>query len=62
MTELGIPRLVVSKILNHAETTVTAVYDRHRYDPEKKAALEKWQRRLLHVVEKPTVELAALSA
>ena len=28
----GVPRLVVSKILNHVETGVTAVYDRHGYD------------------------------
>jgi integrase len=63
MTGLGISRLVVSKILNHAEKTVTAVYDRHGYDAEKKAALDKWQRRLMHVVEKTSaLELEALSA
>ncbi len=63
MTGLGISRLVVSKILNHAERTVTAVYDRHGYDKEKQIALEKWQRRLFHVVEKtPTAEVVALSA
>ena len=42
LTGLGIPRLVVSKILNHVETGVTAVYDRHSYDPEKRHALELW--------------------
>ena len=36
----GVPRLVVSKILNHVETGVTAVYDRHSYDGEKRAALD----------------------
>ncbi|MFZ1640513.1 MAG: tyrosine-type recombinase/integrase [Candidatus Contendobacter sp.] len=46
MTALGIPRLVVSKILNHAERGVTAIYDRHTYDPEKREALEKWARKL----------------
>lgn len=46
MTGLGVPRLVVSKILNHAERGVTAVYDRHSYDPEKRDALEKWARKL----------------
>ena len=29
MTSAGVPRLVVGKILNHAETGVTAVYDRN---------------------------------
>jgi integrase len=42
MTALGINRLVVSKVLNHVETGVTAVYDRHSYDAEKRHALEAW--------------------
>jgi len=33
---------VVSKILNHAESGITAVYDRHSYDEEKREALEAW--------------------
>lgn len=43
MTAMGIPRLVVSMVLNHAQRGVTAVYDRHSYDPEKKAAMMKWE-------------------
>jgi integrase len=46
MTGMGIPRLTVSKILNHVEPGVTAVYDRHSYDREKREALEAWSRRL----------------
>ncbi len=42
LTGLGIPRLVVSKILNHVESGITAVYDRHSYDPEKRHALDLW--------------------
>jgi len=42
MTALGVPRLVVSKILNHTENSVTAIYDRHSYDKEKREALEMW--------------------
>jgi integrase len=42
MTSLGISRLVVAKILNHVERGVTAVYDRHSYDREKRAALDTW--------------------
>jgi hypothetical protein len=40
----------VSKILNHVETGVTAVYDRHSYDPEKRAALDFWGKRLEQIV------------
>jgi integrase len=46
----GVPRLVVSKILNHVETGVTAVYDRHSYDAEKRAALDYWGKRLEQIV------------
>ena len=50
ITAMGIPRLTVSKILNHVESGVTAVYDRHSYDKEKRAALEKWSKRLEKIV------------
>jgi len=50
MTGMGISRLTVKKILNHAERDVTAVYDRHSYDPEKRTALEAWGRRLEAIV------------
>ena len=46
MTGMGIPRLTVGKILNHAEPGVTAVYDRHSYDREKRDALDRWGRRV----------------
>ena len=50
MTSMGISRLVVSKILNHAEPGVTAVYDRHSYDFEKRAALDAWSKRLEEII------------
>jgi integrase len=50
MTGMGIPRLTVSKILNHVEPGVTAVYDRYSYDKEKREALEAWSKRLLVMV------------
>lgn len=50
ITGMGIPRLTVSKILNHVEPGVTAVYDRHSYDTEKREALEAWGCRLQFIV------------
>lgn len=50
MTAMGISRLIVGRILNHAESGVTAVYDRHSYDKEKREALDAWARRLLVIV------------
>ncbi|MGE3847757.1 MAG: tyrosine-type recombinase/integrase [Gammaproteobacteria bacterium] len=46
MASMGIPRLVLSKILNHADGSVTAVYDRHSYDDEKRQALLTWAAKL----------------
>ncbi len=42
MAAMGINRLVIGKVLNHVEAGVTAVYDRHSYDAEKRRALEAW--------------------
>lgn len=50
MTAMGIPRLHVSKVLNHTEGGVTAIYDRHSYDKEKRQALEAWGRKLESIV------------
>ncbi len=50
MTELGIQRLVVSKILNHADPSVTGIYDRYQYGPEKRRALEAWSARIVEIV------------
>lgn len=46
MASAGVPRLVISKVLNHVEPGVTRVYDRHSYDAEKRQALEAWAARL----------------
>lgn len=50
MTEMGISRLVVSKILNHVDSSITAIYDRHSYDAEKRNALEMWGQRLNEII------------
>ncbi len=52
MTGISIPRLVVSKLLNHVEQGITSVYDRHSYDAEKRAALLKWEHQLREVLER----------
>ncbi len=50
MTSIGIPRLVVAKILNHVEQGVTAIYDRHSYDADKRDALTRWDRELREII------------
>jgi integrase len=52
MASAGVSRLVIAKVLNHVETGVTAVYDRHSYDAEKRAALDLWGRELQRILRK----------
>jgi integrase len=50
----GIARLTISKVLNHVERSVTAVYDRHSYDAEKASALAWWDARVKAIADKKT--------
>ena len=50
MAESGVPRFDISKVLNHTDQEVTAVYDRHSYDTEKRQALTAWARQLDTVI------------
>ncbi len=62
---LGIDRFIIARVLNHAERDVTGqVYDKYTYEPQVRAALEKWAQRLREIVSgEPAagkvVELAA---
>jgi integrase len=51
MTRLGIPRLHVEKVLNHATGDIPEIYDRHDYIPQKREALEKWGKHLSAVIK-----------
>lgn len=42
MAELGARRTVVSRVLNHSDHSVTAIYERYSYLPEMEAALQAW--------------------
>jgi len=51
LASLGVSRLVVSKILNHKDRNVTGIYDRYRYDSEKRQGLEAWANKIIEIVE-----------
>ena len=51
MARLGVDRVVIGKVLNHAEPGVTATYDRDDRAPEKRSALDRWALRLQAVVD-----------
>jgi integrase len=41
---------IIDAILNHVKKGVIAIYNRHKYDNEKQAAMESWERKLLSIV------------
>lgn len=52
MASGGVPRFVISRILNHSEEKdITGVYDRYSYDAEKRAAMKFWERQLTAVLK-----------
>lgn len=53
MARIGIPRLIISKIENHAEGGVTRIYDRYAYEKEKREALGLWAEKVRSIVEPP---------
>jgi len=64
MASAGTQRLVIARILNHTDSSVTAVYDRHGYDAEKRVALARWANELVSIASKsmppsPTSQAAA---
>lgn len=53
LAELGVPREVARKVLNHEDGKVDRIYNRHEYLAEKREALEKWEKMLLMTACRP---------
>lgn len=49
LAELRVPRFVLGRVLNHSDPSVTGVYDRHAYLPEKREALNLWADKLARI-------------
>jgi integrase len=51
LAELGVEYTTIKKVLNHSEGgDVTAIYNRHSYDNEKRDALTRWDKRIEHIM------------
>lgn len=46
LAELGVPREVARKVLNHEDGKVDRIYNRHEYLNEKREALARWEKHL----------------
>jgi integrase len=51
LSTAGTLPLVAELVIGHRQRGIAAVYDLHRYDAEKRAALLAWEARLLRIVE-----------
>jgi integrase len=47
--KLGISRFIIARVLNHADSTVTGIYDRYEYLDEKRHALDAWREYLVNL-------------
>jgi integrase len=50
---MKVGRFVIERILNHSDSDITAIYDRHSYDDEKRAALDVWANHLTQTILAP---------
>jgi len=58
--KLGISRFIIGRVLNHADRTVTGIYDRHEYLDEKRHALEGWGQYLENLIAPPGANVVPL--
>ena len=60
--KLAISRFVIARVLNHADRTVTGIYDRYEYLDEKRHALEAWGQYLENLIAAPGTNVVPLRA
>jgi integrase len=51
LAELGVSPFIGELVIGHRQVGIHAIYDLHTYDDEKRAALERWEAKLLSIVE-----------
>jgi len=59
LAKLGCSRVVQDRILNHVDSSVSAIYDQHRYDAEARVWLQKWADHLEALTTSNVVPLRA---
>src|SRR5436190_9009596 len=47
----GVDRFILKRLLNHVDRDITGVYDRNRYDIQKRQALDNWGRVLQSILD-----------
>jgi integrase len=62
LASLGVSPFIAELVIGHQQKGVHRVYDVHRYQSEKRDALERWASKLRSIVEPPPANLIALKA
>src|SRR5262245_30607375 len=62
LASLGISPFIAELVIGHAQKGVHKVYDVHRYQAEKREALEFWARKVRDIVEPPPANVVAIKA
>jgi integrase len=52
--KLNVPPHICEMMLGHAQKGIIGVYDTHRYEAERREALEAWSRRIQEIMSPPT--------
>jgi len=60
LASLGVSPFIAELILGHQQKGVHKVYDVHRYQAEKREALERWANRLRDIVTPPPANVRRL--
>jgi integrase len=60
MSRFGSDRFTVSRVLNHADPSVTGRYDLFDYADQKRRALEAWARGLARIIEPPAENIVEM--
>ena len=60
LASLGVSPFIAELILGHQQRGVHAIYDVHRYQAEKREALERWASRLRTIIEPPPANVRQL--
>jgi len=58
--KLQVSRFIIGRVLNHADSSVTGIYDRHAYLAEKRNALEAWGAYIGNLISVPSPKVVAL--
>src|SRR5581483_11511775 len=57
---LGVSRFIIARVLNHADRSVTGIYDKYEYLAEKRHALEQWGQHVSNLVAPPDAKVVVI--